>query len=250
MNKVFANWPKLQQGLSDESQEIVAFTTTRLSGNSRPPFDDFNLGLHVGDDPQAVLDNRTELLNNCALQDAQWLEQVHGITCIKSARNSLVPVADACWSDETELACVVMTADCLPVAFRQGDKIAVAHAGWRGLLNGVLENTLCVLDAATTDIWLGPAIGAQVFEVGAEVREQFIDHDANSEAAFIPSDNSGKWLADIYQLAKLRLVAAGVASQHIYGGDYCTYTDHERFFSYRCNAITGRMATVIYRRKV
>jgi len=250
MQRVFASWPKMQPGSSDESQDIVAFTTTRLTGNSKPPFDGFNLGLHVGDESQAVLDNRTALLNSCALQDAQWLEQVHGVDCVKSTRASLVSVADACWSDETELACVVMTADCLPVAFRQGDKIAVAHAGWRGLLNGVLENTLSGLDPTTTDIWLGPAIGAQAFEVGSEVREQFIDRDASSEAAFIASANPGKWMADLYQLARLRLVYAGVASQRIYGGDYCTYTDSGRFFSYRRDGSTGRMATVIYRRKV
>lgn len=250
MQKVFASWPKMQQGLSDESQHIVAFTTTRLTGSSKPPFDGGNLALHVGDDSPAVLENRAALLNSCALQDSQWLEQVHGITCVKSTRDSLVPAADACWSDETELACVVMTADCLPVAFRQGNKIAVAHAGWRGLLNGVLENTLSEFDPATTDIWLGPAIGAQAFEVGSEVREQFIDRDTSSEAAFIPSDNPGKWMADIYQLARLRLMVAGVTAQHIYGGDYCTYTDDKRFFSYRRDGSTGRIATVIYRRKV
>lgn len=239
MQRIDASWP--------ESEGIVAFTTTRLDGDSLAPFTAFNLGLHVGDEPTAVKSNRAQLLSECELQDAQWLEQVHGIECVKAVRDDEIPVADACWSDEKQLACIVMTADCLPVVFRQGKKIAAAHAGWRGLLDGVLESTLCHFDPAHTDIWFGPAIGANAFEVGPEVREQFMQRDENCEHAFKPSQNSGKWLADIYQLARIRLMAAGVGAQRVYGGEHCTYTNDEQFFSYRRDGVTGRIATVIYR---
>jgi len=239
MQRIDASWP--------EVEGIVAFTTTRLDGCSLAPFTGFNLGLHVGDEAKAVEDNRSLLLRECGLQDAQWLEQVHGIECVKAVRNKEVPVADACWSDEAQLACIVMTADCLPVVFRQGKKIAAAHAGWRGLLDGVLESTLNHFDPTLTDIWFGPAIGARAFEVGPEVREQFIQRDENCALAFKPSLNSGKWLADIYQLARIRLMSAGVDANRIYGGEHCTYTNDEQFYSYRRDGVTGRIATVIYR---
>ncbi|NRA19702.1 MAG: peptidoglycan editing factor PgeF [Oceanospirillaceae bacterium] len=239
MQRISASWPA--------SEHIIAFTTTRVEGESLPPFDHFNLGLHVGDDIDDVLKNRARLLSECAQPDVQWLEQVHGIECVRAVRDHTVPIADACWTDEVSLVCAVMTADCLAVAFRQDDKIAVAHAGWRGLLSGVLENTLQHFDPEHTDIWLAPAIGPQVFEVGDEVRQQFVERNANSSQAFIATAERGKWLADIYQLARLRLVSSGVNIGNIYGGDYCTYTEQQRFFSYRREGVTGRMATVIYR---
>jgi len=239
MQRINASWP--------EFEGIVAFTTTRLDGSSLAPFAGFNLGLHVGDEAKVVEGNRSLLLSECGLQDAQWLEQVHGIECVKAVRNKKVPVADACWSDEAQLACIVMTADCLPVVFRQGKKIAAAHAGWRGLLDGVLESTLNHFDPSLTDIWFGPAIGARAFEVGPEVRVQFIQRDEICARAFKPSLNSGKWLADIYQLARIRLMSAGVDANRIYGGEHCTYTNDEQFYSYRRDGVTGRIATVIYR---
>jgi len=235
-----ANWPM-------NEHNITAFTTTRCHGASSGDYQGLNLGLHVGDDADVVAANRQSLLSYCQLEDAQWLEQVHSAHCIQAQRQQQVVTADACWSDQANLGCVVMTADCLPVAFRQGKRIAVAHAGWRGLVNGILENTLAVFDPNQSDIWLGPAIGAHAFEVGSEVREQFVDHQANTITAFVPSVNAGKWMADIYQLARLRLVAAGVPLARIYGGDHCTFTEQRQFYSYRKQTITGRMATLIYR---
>jgi YfiH family protein len=240
MTVISASWP-------DSEHNINAFTTTRGDGASIGPYQGLNLGLHVGDDEDAVATNRQLLLSYCQLADAQWLDQVHSTICIQAQRDQKLVTADACWSDQANLGCIVMTADCLPVAFRQGKRIAVAHAGWRGLVNGVLENTLTLFEPTHTDIWLGPAIGAQVFEVGSEVREQFVDSQANTITAFVPSINAGKWLADIYQLARLRLVAAGVPLARIYGGNHCTFTEQSQFYSYRKQAVTGRMATVIYR---
>ncbi|MEH6444891.1 MAG: peptidoglycan editing factor PgeF [Oceanospirillaceae bacterium] len=244
MQVVKANWPELENSTGNQ---VTAFTTTRLFGVSKGPFQSLNTGLHVNDDPQAVLSNRRSLLAYCGLQDAQWLDQVHGTLCIKSARDHQVVSADACWTNETELACIIMTADCLPVAFRERDRIAVAHAGWRGLLSGVLQNTLQNFNAQETDIWLGPAIGPNAFEVGAEVREQFLDKNQQYCTAFIAGDRSGKWLANIYQLARLTLIMKGVNPARIYSGNYCTFTDEKQFYSYRRQALTGRMATVIYR---
>ena len=248
MQVIAASWPDLKspkEGL--KASKIVAFTTTRLAGHSTAEYQSFNMGLHVGDDPVVVQQNRNALLRACKLESAQWLEQVHGTLCVKALANNKVEVADACWTDEENLACVVMTADCLPVAFRQGNKIAVAHAGWRGLVAGVLENTLSHFDLATTDVWLGPAIGAHAFEVGDEVRTQFIADNSEASAAFIAAGAPGKWLADIYQLARIKLLAAGLGSPRIYGGEHCTFSESEQFYSYRRTASTGRMATVIYR---
>ncbi|MFT5708669.1 MAG: YfiH family protein [Oceanospirillaceae bacterium] len=244
MQVVKANWPELE---NSTGTQVTAFTTTRLFGVSEAPFQSFNTGFHVNDDPKAVLTNRQSLLEYCGLQDAQWLNQVHGTSCIKSARDNQVVSADACWTDEAELACIVMTADCLPVAFRESNKIAVAHAGWRGLLSGVLQNTLQNFNTQETDVWLGPAIGSNAFEVGAEVREQFLDKNQAYSTAFIAGDQPGKWLADIYELARLALIMKGVNSARIYSGNYCTFTDEKQFYSYRRQAQTGRMATVIYR---
>jgi len=226
--------------------KVRAITTTRSGGNSKTPFDSLNLGDHVDDDPGAVAENRQQLINELKLtQQPQWLQQVHGTVVVKADDQGSVPVADACWSDQPGQACIVMTADCLPVFFSDGNRVAVAHAGWRGLADGVLEKTLDVFpQAAAVHCWLGPAIGPKAFEVGGEVREQFCQQQADAEQAFVPSTAEGKWLADIYQLARLRLQRAGV--QHISGGDHCTFTDEQRFFSYRRDGQTGRMASVIW----
>lgn len=248
-----ANWPKLTD---DDGSEVRAFCTTRLpvlptevdSPIHNDSFASFNMGLHVGDDPSIVQSNRTELLSYCELANAQWLDQVHGIECIRAGEQADV-TADACWTDKEDLACIVMTADCLPVVFRQAGAVAAAHAGWRGLLNGVLESTLVNFNASQVDIWLGPAIGPLAFEVGPEVREQFIAKHARAAEAFLPSANAGKWLADIYQLARITLQAAGIDPARIYGGQYCTYSDEQHFYSYRRTAKTGRLATVVYRTK-
>ena len=229
---------------------VHAFTSTRDGGVSLPPYDALNLGDHVGDEPQAVATNRERLLSSVGLTaPAQWLSQVHGVEVIKAGTGEEIPTADACWTDQPGQACVVMTADCLPVCFSDGKKVAVAHAGWRGLVSGVLEQTLAVFDdPSQVHVWLGPAIGPEVFEVGSEVKAAFEEASPSASKAaiskaFKPQSAEGKWLADIYQLARIRLGDAGVC--WISGGDYCTYSDPQ-FFSYRRQSTTGRIATVVW----
>jgi len=221
--------------------------TTRSAGNSQPPFDGFNLGDHVGDDPQQVQANRDWLAQQLGCTPA-WLEQVHGIEVVEALPGTLA-TADACWTRTPGVACAIMTADCLPVLFtdRAGTVVAAAHAGWRSLVAGVLEQTLAAMQVNADEVlvWLGPAIGPQVFEVGPEVREAFVAQHAAASAAFVPSPRAGHWLADLYQLARIRLAVAGVPA--VYGGGYCTLTD-SRFYSYRRNAVTGRMASLVWLR--
>lgn len=228
---------------------MQALTTTRTGGASTAPWDSFNLGHHVGDLPESVTANRAALAQALPAKTAiQWLEQVHGIDVIEAGRNITSPQADACWTRETGLACAVMTADCLPVLFcdRKGTVVAAAHAGWRGLQAGILEATVSSMGVAPGDIlaWLGPAIGPSAFEVGPEVREAFLASSEASETCFsISPGKPGHFLADIYALARQRLTAVGV--NRVYGGDFCTYSDSERFFSYRRDGQTGRMTSVI-----
>jgi hypothetical protein len=224
---------------------VKACVTTRSGGVSVAPFDSCNLGEHVADDPQAVLKNRQRLVSLLGCKPA-WLQQVHGVAVVE-ANPALVLEADASWTSKSGVACTVMTADCLPVLFcdRAGSRVAAAHAGWRGLAGGVLEATLdqLAVPADQVLVWLGPAIGPQAFEVGAEVREAFVAQHAQAAAAFLPSINPGKFIADIYQLARIRLAARGVTA--VYGGDFCTFSD-PRFFSYRRSAQTGRFAALIW----
>ncbi|MCP1452476.1 MULTISPECIES: peptidoglycan editing factor PgeF [Pseudomonas] len=224
---------------------VKACVTTRAGGVSLAPFDSLNLGDHVGDDPAAVAENRRRLTDQFAITPA-WLQQVHGIAVVE-ADPAQVATADASWTDTPGIACTAMTADCLPVLFcnRAGTRVAAAHAGWRGLANGVLEATLDSLAVPADEIlaWLGPAIGPQAFEVGPEVREVFIAQLPQAAQAFVASPNAGKFLADIYALARLRLAARGVTA--VYGGGLCTVTD-PRFFSYRRNPRTGRFASLIW----
>ncbi|WP_137818224.1 peptidoglycan editing factor PgeF [Pseudomonas sp. 2FG] len=224
---------------------VKACVTTRAGGVSIAPFDTFNLGEHVEDDPVAVAENRQRLAARLGCQPA-WLRQVHGISVAK-ADPRLVAEADASWTATPGVACTAMTADCLPVLFcdRAGSRVAAAHAGWRGLVGGVLEATLdrLALPAEEVLVWLGPAIGPQAFEVGAEVREAFVAVHPQTAAAFLPSRNSGRFMADIYALARLRLAARGVTA--VYGGGFCTHSD-PRFYSYRRSARTGRFASLIW----
>lgn len=239
MRLITAAWPA--------PRNVRACVTTRDGGVSKGPYCGLNLGDHVDDDPQAVAVNRQALADRLNFQRSpQWLAQVHGTDLIRARSDGSVPQADACWSDQVGQPCIVMTADCLPVFFcdRQGTRVAVAHAGWRGLADGVLEQTLAVFSApADVLVWFGPAIGPDAFEVGGEVREQFCRSLSESAEAFKPSGTPGKWLADIYQLARLRLQRAGVSQ--ISGGDLCTYSDAESFFSYRRDGVTGRMASIV-----
>jgi YfiH family protein len=224
---------------------VRACVTTCDGGVSLAPFEHFNLARHVGDDPQTVEQNRAHLTRQLGCQPT-WLNQVHGVRVVEATADEVLQ-ADASWTAQRGLAACVMTADCLPVLFcdRAGTRVAAAHAGWRGLAGGVLEATLdtLALPAGETLVWLGPAIGPQVFEVGPEVREAFVAQHAEAEAAFQPSARAGHFLADIYQLARIRLAARGVTA--VYGGDFCTVTD-QRFYSYRRAAQTGRFASLIW----
>lgn len=225
---------------------VRACVTTRAGGVSAPPFDSFNLGDHVGDEPAAVAENRRRLTEALGCRPA-WLSQVHGIDVVQADPAS-VATADASWSATPGVACTIMTADCLPALFcdRAGTRVGAAHAGWRGLAGGVLEATVDALGVAPAEllVWLGPSIGPQAFEVGPEVREAFLTDHAEAERAFVPSANAGKYMADIYALARIRLAAKGVTA--VYGGDFCTFSDTERFYSYRRSSRTGRLASLIW----
>ncbi|AQW70017.1 peptidoglycan editing factor PgeF [Pseudomonas parafulva] len=224
---------------------VRACVTTRQGGVSLPPFDTFNLGDHVGDDPAAVAQNRLRLSGEFDIQPA-WLKQVHGLAVV-NADPSRVVEADASWTDRPGIACTVMTADCLPVLFcdQAGTQVAAAHAGWRGLAGGVLEATLDRLDVppAQVLVWLGPAIGPQAFEVGLEVRDAFTAVHPEAARAFVDGERPGKLMADIYALARIRLAARGVTA--VYGGGLCTVSD-ERFFSYRRTPQGGRFASLVW----
>ncbi len=224
---------------------VKSLMTTRTGGVSVGPFASLNLAAHVQDDPAAVAENRRRLRAFLPTEPI-WLNQVHGTQIIQADTASGVPDADASFTCAPHTVCAVMTADCLPVLFcaRDGSAVAAAHAGWRGLAAGVLEATLAALQTPPDEVlvWLGAAIGPSAFEVGAEVRDAFIASHPESAAAFMPHQQ--KWLADIYALARLRLQACGVTE--IYGGGLCTYTDAARFYSYRRDSVTGRMATLIW----
>ena len=237
MNWLTPDWPA--------PASVKACVTTREGGVSEAPFDSLNLGDHVDDRPEAVAENRRRLTDHFSIKPA-WLQQVHGIA-VALADPGLVATADASWTATPGIACAAMTADCLPALFcnRAGTRVAAAHAGWRGLAAGVLEATLDTLDVPAEDVlvWLGPAIGPKAFEVGPEVREVFINQLPEAAEAFVPSDNAGKFMADIYLLARLRLAERGVTA--VYGGGFCTVTD-PRFFSYRRAARTGRFASLVW----
>jgi len=227
---------------------VQAFSTTRQGGVSAGVYASLNLGSHVGDDPVAVAKNRALLLRQAALPTSPaWLNQVHGYDVLDLAKwqGELVN-ADAAVSQQAGKVCLVMTADCLPVLFcnMQGSQVAAAHAGWRGLCNGVLEQTLAHFEnPKQVMVWFGPAIGPGQFEVGAEVRAAFIQKNAGANQAFVPQ-GEGKYLANIYLLARQRLMAAGVSQ--FYGGEHCTFTESDLFFSYRRDGQTGRMASCIW----
>lgn len=237
MNWLTPDWPA--------PASVRACVTTREGGVSEAPFDSLNLGDHVDDRPEAVAENRRRLTDHFSIKPA-WLQQVHGIA-VAHADPGIVATADASWTATPGIACTAMTADCLPALFcnRAGTRVAAAHAGWRGLAAGVLEATLDTLDVPAEDVlvWLGPAIGPKAFEVGPEVREVFINQLPEAAEAFVPSDNAGKFMADIYLLARLRLAERGVTA--VYGGGFCTVTD-PRFFSYRRASRTGRFASLVW----
>lgn len=247
MELIIPDWPGAPSNIS-------ALSTTRHGGVSRSPYDDnkgnggLNLGMHVGDDPDAVLKNRMRLRSMLPNEPA-WLTQVHGTTVLDAYQVVDAPQADASIATRSGVVCVVQTADCLPVLFcdTAGRVVGAAHAGWRGLAGGVLENTVARMrNAGASEVlaWMGPAIGPQCFEVGEDVFEAFVTRDAHMASAFRASDKQGKYLADIYALAKATLAKVGVAN--VFGGGFCTFTEESRFYSYRRNRVTGRMASLIW----
>lgn len=254
-----ADWPA--------PRGVVAFTTLRWgAGISQTPFDTFNLGNARGpdgDDPAAVAANRAELVARAGLPSApHWLRQVHGTGVLTvdsllpsggaaagQARMATEPEADAAVTAVPRAVLAILTADCMPVvlAARDGSEVAVAHAGWRGLAAGVLEETVAAMQAPARALqaWLGPAAGPGAYEIGAEVREAFVGRDSGAAGAFTAT-RPGHWRVDLYALARERLQAAGVDAAHIHGGGLCTISDPRRFYSHRRDGRTGRMATIAY----
>lgn len=254
-----ADWPA--------PPRVRAFTTLRHgAGGSAPPFGSFNLGNARGpdgDDPAVVASNRAALVARAGLPSApHWLRQVHGTGVLvvdralaagdavaEGARVAGECEADAAVTAAAGVVLAVLTADCLPVLFasRDGRRVGAAHAGWRGLAAGVLENTVAAMAAPPQALlaWLGPAAGPQAYEVGAEVRDAFTGHDPAAAAAFTPT-RPGHWHVDLYALARRRLEAAGIAAADIHGGGLCTISDPQRFHSHRRDGRAGRMASVIH----
>lgn len=225
---------------------VHACSTTRVGGLSQAPYDSFNLAQHVGDDVACVSGNRQRLMQAAGLPQApQWLTQIHGKRVV-ALDSEVQREADSSYTSSPHTVCAVMTADCLPILLchRRQPLVAAIHAGWRGLAEGVIEATLArfAVDAAELMAWLGPAIGSDAFEVGEDVY-QALATDALSAVCFKPQ-RPRHWLADLYALARLRLRGLGV--EDIYGGEFCTYREGERFFSYRRDGVCGRMASLIW----
>ncbi|MET0067677.1 MAG: peptidoglycan editing factor PgeF [Candidatus Thiodiazotropha sp.] len=225
---------------------VHARMTTRNGGVSQGVYASLNLGDHVGDDAQRVQRNRQRLAAAAGLPaEPVWLKQVHGCDLVEAGEPGCE--ADAAFTQRDGVVCAVLTADCLPLLLcdRSGQAVCAVHAGWRGLAAGVIERALSRFEAPAAALlaWMGPAIGPAAFEVGDEVRQAFIDVDQGDARAFQPA-KPGHWWADLYLLARFRLMRAGVG--FIGGGDYCTVTDRERFFSYRRDGVTGRMASLIW----
>lgn len=238
VNWLQADWPA--------PDFIKAGTTLRQGGASETPYDGFNLATHVGDELAAVKQNRAKLNMDLATAP-QWLEQVHSTKAVLLPSEEIIPKADAAYTSEKNIVCAVMTADCLPLLItdQQGSCVAAIHAGWRGLCDGIIEETIKQLPVEPESllVWLGPAIGADVYEVGEEVYDAFTKAEPEAKQAFTDVSD-GHWLFDIYRLAKLRLNKMGVTP--IYGGDHCTLSEEDRFFSYRRDNVTGRMASLIW----
>ncbi len=240
MDLILPDWPA--------PGNVHACMTTRSAGASTGSYAGLNLGDHTGDDAGAVARNRAQL-RQLLPADPCWLKQVHGHAVCRADDPASSRAADAAVARQPRVVCAVLTADCLPVLLcdRAGGVVAAAHAGWRGLAGGVLEATVAAMGVSPGELlaWLGAAIGPQAFQVGTEVREAFVADLPACAEAFTPDAAPGKWRADIYQLARLRLARAGVAD--IFGGGLCTVTDAARFYSYRRDGATGRMASCIWR---
>ena len=238
MQMLLPDWPA--------PAKVKACVTLREGGVSQGGYSHLNLATHVGDDPKAVAENRARLRAVLPAEPA-WLTQVHG-TAVATFPIEGAPQADAAVAHVPLQICAILTADCLPVLFCDVDAkaVAAAHAGWRGLAAGVLENTLAKMEVSPGNVmaWLGPAISQAAFEVGEEVREAFVAPHPEDARAFIAGQQPGKWQADLYALARLRLARAGV--KQVFGGGACTYQETSRFFSYRRAAESGRFASLIW----
>ena len=233
---------------------VKTLITTRSGGHSPSPYDSLNLGTHVGDKASHVEQNRDRLLRELkGCSDIQWLEQVHSSRIVDAKADGWVRTADASYTSQVGIACAVLTADCLPLLIcdQQGTEVAAVHGGWKGLAGGVIRSAISRFSASPNDllVYLGPAIGPDHFEVGIDVVEAMYDsalntdHLENITKAFKPGNRPMKMMADIYELARAELIALGVSE--IYGGNYCTFSDL-RFYSYRRDNVTGRMASLIY----
>jgi polyphenol oxidase len=235
---IIPDWPAAPQ--------VRAMISTRAGGVSRGPYARLNLGMSVNDDPAAVAANRAILRRSLPVEPL-WLKQVHGVAVVDAAVAQPLTAADASFTRSAGIVCAVQVADCMPVLLcdSAGTVVAAAHAGWRGLCNGVLEHTIAAMHVEGQDImaFLGPAISAAEFEVGPEVRAAFIERDPAAGKCFSPGKDD-RWLGDLYALGRQRLNALSIT--RIYGGDYCTVRERERFFSYRRDGVTGRMAALIW----
>jgi polyphenol oxidase len=229
--------------------EVRALSTRRSGGVSAAPFESLNLGAHVGDNPEAVEENRRRLRTAVGLPaEPVWLSQQHGTNVLDlDGAHDAAARADASCTRRLGRVCAILTADCLPVllASDSGAGVAAAHAGWRGLAAGVIEATVRALALPPQSLlaWLGPGIGAAHFEIGAEVRDELLRADPQAEAAF-ERNARGRYTADLAALARRRLERLGI--ERIYGGDACTYAGREDYFSYRRDGRTGRQATLIW----
>lgn len=228
-------------------QRVRAYVTTRAGDLSAHPYDGFNTANHVGDDPGHVAANRQSLAGFFNWQqEPQWLKQVHGIQVVEAQADGVERTADAVFTTAADQVCTLHTADCLPVFFTndQAEVVALAHAGWRGLAAGILEQTVERLGVPpeTVQVWLGPAIGQDAFEVGEDVREAFCQHTPRAEPCFRINSNE-RWQCDLCGLARLRLQQVGVTA--VSGGGFCTFHD-SRFFSYRRQSVTGRLLSLIW----
>ena len=226
-------------------RRVRALITTRAGGVSSGEFESLNLSARVGDDPQRVARNRA-ILGACLPAEPTWAKQVHGKLVIEAAKATPETEADGLVTRVAGAVCAVLTADCLPVllADRAGNTVGIAHAGWRGLAGGIVENIVRAMDVPASDLiaYIGPGIGPQRYEVGEDVRQAFVSKAPDAAAAFVSRQN-GKYLADLQWLARQRLAAAGVDEVH--GASLCTVSD-ERFFSFRRNRVTGRMASLVW----
>lgn len=237
---IYPNWPA--------PKNIKSYFTTRIGGVSPAPYASFNLGDHVNDKTENINANRNKLQKELGLiEQPRWLQQVHGNEIINAADWCPNIIADGIYSNQPNQICTVMTADCLPILLcnTSGAQVMALHGGWRSLALGIVAKGISLFSDSpeTILVWLGPAIGPRVYEVGHEVREQFLTLDSRLSQAFIPSP-AGRWLMDVYGVARFQCQQLGVTN--IYGGDHCTFTETDKFYSYRRDGLTGRMAAGIY----